>query len=168
MSMHRALLLLPGLALVLAGCGAEEPTIDAQNPQVVFEGAMRAVHDGDWTTLQHYLTKDARFALEKDLRRVQTNLATPRPGSPLMQVVQLRLGDDYQAEVDTAVRGGMPELLRFFVKLSPRERRPQSGPMKIDPKSRSVTLPYALSSGEERTVTLVQARGRWYVSNLQL
>lgn len=164
----RLLALLTLAAAVLGGCGTEDASLDASNPQVVYEATMRAVHDGDWGQLQQLLTKDARFALEHDMNRLQKNLATPRSGSQLMRVVEHQLGEGHQAAVAEAVAGGMPEMLRFFVKLSPREREPGLRGMKLEPGSQTVTIPYLLANGEEKTVTLVQARGRWYVSNLQL
>lgn len=156
------------LAFLLAGCGEDDDGFRAGNPQVVFQGAMRAVHDGDWVLLQRYLTKDARMALEADMRRLRTNLATPEPGSPLMRVVELRLGESWQADVDEAVSGGMPAMLRFFVKLSPRERDPAPDQMQLDPRTNSAQIPYQLHDGDIKVVTLVQERGRWYVSKLPL
>lgn len=156
------------LAFLLAGCGEDDDGFRAGNPQVVFQGAMRAVHDGDWELLQRYLTRDARVALEADMRRLRTNLATPEPGSPLLRVVEVRLGDAWQAEVDTALSGGMPTMLRFFVKLSPREREPAPDRMQLDPRTNSAQIPYQLHDGDIKVVTLVEEGGRWYVSKLPL
>ena len=166
--MRRLVLLACLAAFGLAACGEEQGDVDASNPFVTFRGAMAALHDGDWTTLQRYLSKDARFALEKDLRRLQKNLAEPRPNSQLMEIVKLQLGEGYEAEVERAVNGGMPELMRFFVAFSPREKDPPLGPPVLDPKRGVATLTYSLSSGEQRTVALEQHAGRWVITNLQL
>ena len=164
---RRSCLALLLLVVACAACGREdEPTVDASNPQVTFTGALRAVHDGDWPTLQRYLTKDARFAMESDLRRLQKNLAAR--DTQLMRVVEHQLGEGYESEVAAAVAGDMPAMLRFFVRLSPREREPAAMGMRIDPRTRAIQMGYTIANGEQRSVTLVQDRGRWYVSNLQL
>lgn len=165
---RRLRLALPVLLLLCAACGGDEdePTVDASNPQVTFAGALRAVHDADWANLQRYLTKDARFAMEADMQRLQKNLAAR--DAQLMRIVEQQIGEGYEAEVAKAVAGGMPAMLRFFVKLSPREREPDSLGVRIDPRTRSVQMGYRIANGQERSVTLVQARGRWYVSNLGL
>jgi len=155
-------------ALVLSACSDADPGLDFTNPQVVFRASMEAIHDGDWASLETLLTNKARVALAADLRRVQKNLASPRPGSPLMATVELRLGPGYEAEVRRAVEGGLPELLRFFVKLSPRPREPAQRGVRIDPATLSMEFLYETSAGEQRPVKLIQARGRWYVAALQL
>ena len=154
-------------AAVLPACGDDDAGgPDLTNPQEVFLASLRAVHDGDWPQLERLLTKDARHALESDMRRLKKNLAARDKN--LMRVVTQQLGDDADASVGTAVGGGMREMLMFFVKLSPREREPQQRGMRLDPKTQSTQFTYVIANGEERVVTLVQARGRWYVSNLQL
>ncbi len=156
------------LVMALGACADEPAGPDLSNPQVVFQAAMHAVHDGDWPALEGLLTKDARFALEGDLKRLQTNLAAPTPDAQLMKIVRRAMGEDADEEVRRAVAGGMPAMLRFFVRLSPRGRDPGQRGMQVDPKSQSIDFLYMTSAGEQRVVKVVQARGRWYVALLAL
>jgi hypothetical protein len=156
------------LVLVLGACSDEPSGPDYSDPQVVFSSAMRAVHDGDWLALEGLLTKDARFALEGDLRRLQKNLAAPQPDAHLMKIVRHAMAETADEEVKRAVAGGMPEMLRFFVKLSPRGRDPGQRGMAFNPRAQSIDFLYMTSAGEQRAVKLLQTRGRWYVARLPL
>ena len=165
--MCRSFRLLCALAwvAVCAGCGGDEG-VDRSDGQAVFRAAMRAVHDADWETLQGLLTKDARFALERDMTRLQANLAAPPEGSELHKRVREALGDRYAAEVRAAVEGGLPEVLRLYVRAWPREREPKQKGMELD--SLQMTLLYEAPGGVLRPVKLVNRGGRWYVQELHL
>ncbi|MDA1194744.1 MAG: hypothetical protein O2894_06130 [Planctomycetota bacterium] len=157
------------LALLLGACADEAAERAYTNPQQVFRETMEAVHDGDLRALEDLLTKDARFILQADLRRLRENLASPRPDDPILAVAMVRLGEGYQAEVARAVEAGPEALLKFWAtRLSPRERQPTQRGVRVDPTAQSMEFLYTDADGVERGVLLVQSRGRWYVSRLAL
>lgn len=154
------------LAALAGGCGGEEGGLDRADGQAVFRATMRAVHEADWKTLESLLTKDARFALERDMRRLQTNLAAPSAGSELHARAKEALGEAYEAQVRAAVEGDLAAVLRFYVRAWPRARDPSPKALKLD--SLQMEILYEAPGAVLRPVRLVRQRGRWFVQELHL
>jgi hypothetical protein len=155
------------VAAVLPACGGEaDDEAWRYDANRVFDRAMQAVHDADWATLRTLLTKNARFALENDLRLLERRLAHPEDGRRTREVARERLGADYAAELERATQGGVADVLRFFVLLSPRAARPPTGRREF--ARRRVEILYADEAGNQHSVRLVRRPEGWLVDDLQL
>lgn len=155
-----------GAAGLGAGCGEEDPDAFRRDPNRVFERAMQAVHDADWDALVPLLTKRARFALESDLQRLKARLAHPRDGKREREIARARLGADYERELERATNGGFADVLRFFVRLSPRAAAPRAPRRRLGTFRTEIL--YVDGDGNLRPVRLVRVRDGWYVDELQL
>jgi len=160
-------LLLAGVALVvLALCGGRDEGLDRSDPVAVFERAMEAVHDADWSTLKTLLTKEARLEMERDLDRLKRRLGHPDDGKIERAMAHERLGEADAEAIRSVVEGGYPEALSFYVRIMPRERSPKPRGMEVTQYERKIL--YASADGTLRPVRLVRIHDAWYVADLQL
>jgi hypothetical protein len=157
--------LLLSIGGTLAACGDDEDPF-RENPNSVFERAMQAVHDADWGALVPLLTKRARFALERDLRRLRARLAHPQDGKREREIAEARLGPDAEREIQLAADGDFAAVLRFFVRISPRPALPKAPQRKLG--AFECEILYVDGDGNLRPVRLVRQRDGWYVDELQL
>ncbi len=153
-------------ALLLAACGADEPEDLHADPVRVFDRAMQAVHAGDWKSLRPLLTKQARANLERDLTRLRRRLAHEQDGKNERRIAKARLGADYEAELGRATTGGLGDVLRFFVRISPRPAKPKTQRKQFE-KFRAEIL-YADDEGTLRPVRLIRRPEGWFIDDLQL
>lgn len=158
------LLLVLGGALC-GGCGGEgSPDRDQLDP--VYQRVMRALHAADWKAVQRELTKDARFTLERDMKRFRRRLGHPQDGKREREIARARLGPGADEAILLASKGGLSEALAFFLRISPRAEVP---PRKSFQLARSqAAFTYALADGTQRLVRFVRGNDGWYVSELQL
>lgn len=127
---------------------------------------MRAVHAADWNALEKELTKDARFTLERDLKRLVRRLGHPQDGKREREIARARLGDGADEAIRRASKGGLAEGLAFFVLLTPRAEVPPRKGFKLEQFKAEIL--YALADGTQRVVGFVRRADGWYVSDLQL
>jgi hypothetical protein len=153
-------------ALLLGGCGGEDPDAFRKDPNRVFDRAMQAVHDADYATLVTLMTKTARAALERDLTRLRARLGHPQDGELERKIARARLGADYERELERATHGSLADVLRFFVLLSPRAARPPAPRRQL--RTFDAEILYADGEGTLRPVRLVRVHDAWYVEALQL
>jgi hypothetical protein len=153
------------LLLSLTACGKDAaPLRDDPNP--VYERAMRAVHAADWAALQKELTPGARQMLRRDLARLSARLAHPDDGKREREIAGARLGEEAEGAIAQATSGDPADALAFFVRISPRDPIPPRRSFKLE-RFKAEML-YALSDGTQRGVTLVRLPDGWYVRELQL
>jgi len=150
---------------VLAACGAETGA-GRQDVADVYERTMRAVHAGDWQALEKELTKEARFTLESDMRRLARRLGHAEGGKREREIARSRLGDEADAAIEQGAEGGLAGTLKFFVRIAPRDPVPLQKGLKLE-KFKAEIL-YALPNGEHRLVRFVRLTQGWFVSELQL
>lgn len=160
--------LLVACAVVLssAACGSDDDDAFRADPNQVFARAMQAVHDADWDALLPLLTKQARFTLERDLRRLKTRLAHPEDGKREREIAAARLGADYEEELRRATGGDFAAVLRFFVRISPRAAAVKTPKRTLGTFKAEIL--YVDGEGNLRPVRLVRLRRGWYVDELQL
>ncbi len=157
---------LPLLFVVtLSACGGKTTT-GREDVNRVYERAMQAVHAADWAALEKELTKNARFLLQQDLERLSRRLAHPEDGTREREIAAARLGADADAAIQKAAGGSMPDVLAFFVRLSPRDPVPPRRSFQL--AQFTCKIDYALQNGERRTISFARKPDGWYVSELQL
>lgn len=150
---------------VLVGCGKDAPP-DREQVNAVYERVMRSLHAADWEALQRDLTKDARFTLERDMKRFSRRLGHPEDGKREREIARARLGEGADEAMRLAAQGGVGEALAFFLRLSPRAEVPPRRRLKLG--KFQAEMFYALADGTQHLVRFVRGPEGWYVSELHL